>query len=117
RRRKQSPHPTDHGAGQLTIAGPAMPEVRFSELLGQKRSPRRIGNVRLRSDAEVLVGESVHALDARALLPDGVLALGFIAAVVGVALLVAGPTKLSGAWIAALVLAAAIAIAWGMRWQ
>jgi len=75
--------------------------------------PRRLGNVRLRYDAELLIGERVPPLDAGALIPDVLLLAGLAAGVVAVATLVAPGLRKDHVWgtLIAAVLAAAVTIA------
>ncbi|HEY8211290.1 MAG TPA: hypothetical protein VIG99_27590 [Myxococcaceae bacterium] len=60
--------------------------------------PRRLGDVRLRYDAELLIGECVPALDAAALLPDLLLLGGMASGVVAAALLVLPDFRGGSVW-------------------
>ena len=75
--------------------------------------PRRLGNIRLRYDAELLIGERVPPLDAGALVPDVLVLTGLAAGVVAVATLVAPGLRKDHVWgtLIAAVLAAAATIA------
>lgn len=60
--------------------------------------PRRLGDVRLRYDAELLIGECVPALDAAALIPDLLLLGGMASGVLTAALLVVPDLRGGSVW-------------------
>jgi len=72
--------------------------------------PRRLGNIRLRYDAELLIGERVPPLDAGALVPDVLVLTGLAAGVVAVATLIAPDLRKDHVWgtlVAAIIATAA----------
>lgn len=60
--------------------------------------PRRLGDVRLRYDAELLIGECVPALDAAALIPDLLLLGGVASGVAAAALLILPDFRGGSVW-------------------
>ncbi|HYV49855.1 MAG TPA: hypothetical protein VFA20_33600 [Myxococcaceae bacterium] len=60
--------------------------------------PRRLGDVRLRFDAELLIGECVPPLDVAALLPDALLLSGLAAGVVAAATVIAPGLRSMSVW-------------------
>ncbi|HVE82413.1 MAG TPA: hypothetical protein VND93_06185 [Myxococcales bacterium] len=92
-----------------------MAETRFDAALDREPVARRLGDVRLRYDAELLIGERVPSLDAPALIPDALVLTGMAAAVVALCSLVI-PGLSGGLWgtLAAAAISAAATVA-GLR--
>lgn len=93
-----------------------MAESHFGAALQREPMPRRIGDVRLRYDAELLIGEKVPPLDGASLLPDALVLAGGAAGMVAMAMLVAPSLRVGSVWgtMGAAALAAAAMLA-GLR--
>jgi hypothetical protein len=75
-----------------------MPRALYNSRASQAQMPRRLGDVRLRFDAELLIGECVPPLDPAALIPDALLLLGLAAGVVAAATAIAPGLRSGSVW-------------------
>src|SRR3954469_5541469 len=91
------PH-TPSATANSTPTPLVMPAAFSNSHASQGRMPRLLGDVRLRYDAELLIGECVPALDAAALIPDLLLLGGLASGVLARALLVIPALRGGSVW-------------------
>jgi len=93
-----------------------MIESRFGTALERAPMPRRVGDVRLRHDGELLIGEKVSPLDRASLLPDLILLAGAAAGLLSLARLIAPSLRTGSLWgTGGAALLAAVATLAGLR--
>src|SRR5512140_8825 len=90
--------------------------VKFSEALSGRTAPRRVGDVRLRFDGDVLIGEAVRGRGAVAPAPEIAFVLG-LACALATAVSVIVPSGLGALPLAALACLSALFVAGGIYLQ